>query len=169
MGFVVRFVDLVVTDKNKGKTPSSVHVAVRTAHSLPHRKDFANIGEMCSKGKPKMFALDLYSNPQASHLSFEGNGAPRLGQAMACSEIWCWHSLQGFSMCLQMAGPNHARRQLRTQSVPWACMGHRPRMAQVTEIVPEPAAVSGRSGVAESTRLCYQRGRTWPQFFSRPL
>jgi hypothetical protein len=39
---------------------------------------------------------DLYSNPHPSHFSFAGNGAPQLGQAMACSEIWCWHSLQGF-------------------------------------------------------------------------
>jgi hypothetical protein len=52
--------------------------------------------EMCSKGSPRTVALDLYSNPRPSHLSFEGNGAPQLGQAIACSEIWCLHSLQGF-------------------------------------------------------------------------
>src|SRR5215831_4718520 len=55
--------------------------------------------EMCSNGRPRIFALDLYSNPQPSHFSLAGNGAPQLGQAIACSEIWSWHSLQGFIIC----------------------------------------------------------------------
>src|SRR5215475_4777523 len=52
--------------------------------------------EMCTRGRPRIVALDLYSNPKPSHLSLAGKGAPQLGQAMACSEIWCWHSLHGF-------------------------------------------------------------------------
>jgi hypothetical protein len=52
--------------------------------------------EMCSKGSPRNVVADLYSNPHPSHLSFAGNGAPQLGQDIACSEISCRHSLQGF-------------------------------------------------------------------------
>src|ERR1035441_10769897 len=52
--------------------------------------------EMCSTGSPRNVVWDLYSKPQPSHLAFAGNGAPQLGQAVACSEISCRHSLQGF-------------------------------------------------------------------------
>src|ERR1035437_10793094 len=52
--------------------------------------------EMCSTGSPRNVVSDLYSKPQPSHLAFAGNGAPQLGQDIACSEISCRHSLQGF-------------------------------------------------------------------------
>jgi hypothetical protein len=61
---------------------------------------------------------DLYSKPQPSHLSFAGSGAPQLGQDIACSEISCRHSLQGFissalSPCLWaevvLSGPDDMR------------------------------------------------------------
>src|SRR5664279_132229 len=50
---------------------------------------------MCSTGSPRNVVSDLYSKPQPSHLAFAGNGAPQLGQDIACSEISCRHSLQG--------------------------------------------------------------------------
>jgi len=71
--------------------------------------------EMCSTGSPRNVVSDLYSKPQPSHLAFAGNGAPQLGQDTACSEISCWHSLQGIissalSPCcwanVDLAGPD---------------------------------------------------------------
>src|SRR5664279_1377360 len=52
--------------------------------------------EMWSTGSPWKVVWDLYSKPQPSHWSFAGYGAPQLGQDIACSEISCRHSLQGF-------------------------------------------------------------------------
>src|SRR5512133_3185921 len=78
--------------------------------------------EMCSNGRPRIAVLDLYSNPHPSHFSFQGCGAPQLGQAIACSEIWCWHSLQGF-ICLPQRHAHwgladDARRAVRPEAVP---------------------------------------------------
>src|ERR1035438_5646148 len=52
--------------------------------------------EMCTTGSPRNVVWDLYSKPHPSHLAFAGNGAPQLGQDIACSEISCRHSLQSF-------------------------------------------------------------------------
>ena len=47
-------------------------------------------------GRPKIVRRDLYSNPQPSHCSCAGNGAPQCGHAIACSDTSCWHVRQGF-------------------------------------------------------------------------
>src|SRR5271157_3630282 len=54
------------------------------------------LNEICRNGSPQNTSFDLYSNPQPSHVSFVGYGAPQCGQLMACSEISCLHSLHGF-------------------------------------------------------------------------
>jgi len=58
------------------------------------------LNDMWTKGSPKNVAVDLYSKPHPSHFALAGNGAPHCGQAIACSEIVCWHSRQGFILVL---------------------------------------------------------------------
>src|SRR5437667_4824289 len=56
-----------------------------------------NLKEICKRGSPATASLDLYSQPQPSHDSRAGYGAPQCGQANACSEISRRHSRQGFT------------------------------------------------------------------------
>ncbi len=74
------------------------------------------LNEICRKGRPRIVASDLYSNPNPSHFSRAGYGAPQPGQKAACSEILRVHSRHGFiraSMNIQLR-----RRSLRTNSYP---------------------------------------------------
>src|SRR6266511_4383352 len=54
------------------------------------------LNDTCSSGQPKNASFDLYSNPNPSHFSRAGNGAPQWGHAIACSEISRRHSRHGF-------------------------------------------------------------------------
>ncbi|MGZ6240632.1 MAG: hypothetical protein ACXWMF_12435, partial [Syntrophales bacterium] len=54
------------------------------------------LNEICRSGSPQNTSFYLYSNPQPSHISFAGYGAPQCGQLMACSEISFSHYLHSF-------------------------------------------------------------------------